>query len=62
MSPQQCVEKTVAYGILPTFWNISHPWSVLIGDDILFHTALDCWPRAEREVLEEFSIRRQGSL
>jgi hypothetical protein len=49
---------TVADGILQTFWNISHPWSVLISDDIQFHTALD-W--AEREVLEEFIIRRQAS-
>lgn len=43
MSPhQQCVEMTAADGVLPTFWNISHSWSVWIGDDTQFHTALDC--------------------
>jgi hypothetical protein len=44
------------------FGNIRAPRSVFLGDDIECHAASDDRLNAEREVLEDFIIRRQGSL
>jgi len=45
-----------------TFRNIRASRSVFFNDDIECHAASDDRLSAEREVLEDFIIRRQGSL